>query len=56
MASPENQEWLNKLWDYVTRFKLKDFDYYDNSIKMINLIILSGNYWAPISPTATAAR
>lgn len=47
MASPDNQEWLNKLWDYVTNFKLKDFDYYDNSIKMIDLIILSGNYWAP---------
>lgn len=56
MASHENQEWLNKLWDYVTRFKLKDFDYYDNSIKMINLIILSGNYWAPIGTSATAAR
>jgi hypothetical protein len=60
MASPDNQEWLNKLWDYITRFKLKDFDYYDNSIKMINLIILSGNYWAPVGPgnsaAATAAR
>jgi hypothetical protein len=48
-GGPENQEWLNKLWDYITRFKLRDFDYYDNSIKMINLIILSGNYWAPIA-------
>jgi hypothetical protein len=58
MSGPENQEWLNKLWDYITRFKLKDFDYYDNSIKMINLIILSGNYWAPIgsTPSGTAAR
>ena len=26
---------------------MKDFDYYDNTIKMIDLIILSGNYWAP---------
>ncbi|HVU96998.1 MAG TPA: glycosyl hydrolase family 8 [Puia sp.] len=51
-GGPENQEWLNKLWDYITRFKLKDFDYYDNSIKMINLIILSGNYWAPINEPA----
>jgi len=46
-ASQENQQWLNKLWDYIVQFKRKDFDYYDNSIKMINLIILSGNYWAP---------
>jgi len=50
MASPDNQEWLNKLWSYITNFKMKDFDYYDNSIKMIDLIILSGNYWAPPSP------
>ena len=50
----ENQEWLNKLWDYITRFKLRDFDYYDNSIKMINLIILSGNYWAPVGAAGPA--
>jgi hypothetical protein len=56
MASPDNQEWLNKLWDYITRFKLKDFDYYDNSIKMIDMIILSGNYWAPIGTNAAASR
>ncbi|HEY4107603.1 glycosyl hydrolase family 8 [Puia sp.] len=55
MASHENQEWLNKLWDYIIRFKLKDFDYYDNSIKMIDLIILSGNYWAPLVPDSSAA-
>jgi hypothetical protein len=46
-ASPDNQLWLNKLWDYIVHFQRKDFDYYDNSIKMINMIILSGNYWAP---------
>lgn len=46
-ASPDNQQWLNKLWDYIAHFQRKDFDYYDNSIKMINMIILSGNYWAP---------
>jgi len=46
-ASPDNQQWLNKLWDYIVHFQRKDFDYYDNSIKMINMIILSGNYWAP---------
>ena len=50
MSSPDNQDWLNKCWDYIVRFKLKDFDYYDNSIKMLNLIILSGNYWTPRPP------
>jgi len=47
MVDSKNQEWLNRLWDYMIQFRLKDFDYYDNSIKMLNLIILSHNYWAP---------
>ncbi|MDN3549374.1 glycosyl hydrolase family 8 [Mucilaginibacter aquaedulcis] len=42
-----NQVWLNKLWDYLVAFKLRDYDYYDNSIKMLDMIIVSGNYWKP---------
>jgi hypothetical protein len=49
MASPDNQDWLNKLWDYTVHFRLKDFDYYDNSIKMLDMIIISGNYWTPLN-------
>ncbi|WP_175404136.1 glycosyl hydrolase family 8 [Mucilaginibacter sp. PPCGB 2223] len=45
MAEDKNQVWLNKLWDYINKFDLDDFDYYDNSIKMIGLLIISGNYW-----------
>lgn len=41
----KNQQWLNHVWDYLVNFKLKDYDYYDNSIKMLDMIILSGNYW-----------
>lgn len=41
----KNQLWLNKIWDYMTAFKLKDFDYYDNTIKLMDMIIVSGNYW-----------
>ena len=47
MVDSKNRIWLNKLWDYIINFKLTDFDYYDNSIKMRSLIILSHNYWAP---------
>jgi endoglucanase len=47
MVDKKNQEWLNRLWDYIIRFRLKDFDYFDNSIKLLTLIILSGNYWLP---------
>jgi endoglucanase len=41
----KNQVWLNKVWGYLLAFKLKDFDYYDNTIKLIDMIIISGNYW-----------
>ena len=45
MVDSKNQAWLNKVWDYLTAFKMKDFDYYDNSIKLLDMIIISGNYW-----------
>jgi len=45
MIDRKNQQWLNHVWDYLTGFKLKDYDYYDNSIKLIDMIIISGNYW-----------
>ena len=45
MVDQKNQAWLTHLWTYLTGFKLKDFDYYDNTIKLLDMIILSGNYW-----------
>ncbi len=45
MVDQKNQAWLNKVWDYTVAFKLKDFDYYDNTIKLLDMIIVSGNYW-----------
>ena len=48
MVDKRNQVWLNKVWDYLTAFKLNDFDYYDNTIKLLDMIIVSGNYWGPV--------
>ena len=47
MVDKNNQQWLNHIWDYTVQFKMKDFDYYDNTIKLLDMIIVSGNYWAP---------
>lgn len=47
MIDKKNQLWLNHTWDYLTGFKIKDYDYYDNSIKLLNMLIISGNYWEP---------
>ncbi|HEY4324698.1 MAG TPA: glycosyl hydrolase family 8 [Mucilaginibacter sp.] len=46
MVDKKNQVWLNKVWDYMVAFKMEDFDYYDNTIKLFDMIIISGNYWA----------
>ncbi|MFI5193288.1 MAG: glycosyl hydrolase family 8 [Chitinophagales bacterium] len=51
MVDAKNQKWLNSIWDYMLQFKLNDFDYYDNSIKMISLLIISGNFWEPSAPS-----
>ncbi|MCC8424697.1 glycosyl hydrolase family 8 [Mucilaginibacter sp. UR6-11] len=45
MVNGKNQAWLNHVWDYLTAFKQRDYDYYDNSIKLLNMLIMSGNYW-----------
>lgn len=44
MVDKKNQAWLNKIWDYLVAFKLKDYDYYDNTIKLLDMIVISGNY------------
>jgi hypothetical protein len=56
MVDSANQKWLNSLYQYIIEFKIdpeqqeadkQRFDYYNNTIKMFTLIILSGNYWKP---------
>jgi hypothetical protein len=48
MMDRENQEWLNDLWDFIAdEFDFDDYKYYDNTLKMLSLLILSGNYWTP---------
>jgi endo-1,4-beta-D-glucanase Y len=38
-----NQDWLDKLWNS----RAIDEDYFADSITMISMIVLSGNWWAP---------
>lgn len=48
MVEKKNQQWVNKLWNYVIGVGIDDSDYFGNTIKMFNIIILSGNYWDPL--------
>jgi endoglucanase len=47
MINAGNQDWLNKLWDFMNTRDYKKYDSYDNTIKMYCIIIISGNYWLP---------
>ena len=48
MNNASNQEWLNDMWDFINNeFEFKDSQYYDNSLQMLSMLIISGNYWVP---------
>ena len=48
MANAENQEWLNSLYrELITQSDFNDGDYYSNTIKLLSMITISGNYWTP---------
>jgi hypothetical protein len=63
MSDPSDQAWLNLLWTRVSTRPLQG--YFGDSIKLISLIVASGNWWQPEafgdpcstgSPTSTPTR
>jgi len=55
MVNASNQTWLNALWTNVVNTSITSDAYYGNSIKMLCLIVASGNWWTPAfkSPSIT---
>lgn len=48
MADISNQTWLNNLYqELVENNDLADGDYYSNTIKLLSMIVITGNYWVP---------
>jgi endoglucanase len=50
MCDPSNQEWLNALWDSVEKADTKSEGYYGNTLRMLCMVALSGNWWEPPLP------
>ncbi|WP_150267903.1 glycosyl hydrolase family 8 [Paenibacillus tepidiphilus] len=44
MISSSNQSWLNALWTHTAGSGAED--YYEDSIKLFSMIVMSGNWWA----------
>ena len=48
MADVSNQTWLNSLYNRVLKNNdLASKDYYSNTLKLLSMIAISGNYWVP---------
>lgn len=44
MTSSSNQSWLNSLWSHTANSAPEN--YYEDSLKLFSMIVMSGNWWA----------
>ncbi|MEO6904456.1 MAG: glycosyl hydrolase family 8 [Bacteroidia bacterium] len=52
MLDVTNQPWLNSLYkELVTNNDLAKGNYYSNTLKLLSMIVISGNYWVPVNHT-----
>lgn len=47
MVDAGNQAWLNEVWDLVVGTPATTDGYYENTLKLLALVAMSGNLWAP---------
>ncbi len=47
MAVPGQQTWLNSIYDAVRQ---EHQDYYEDSLTLLSLLVMTGNFWNPSSP------
>jgi len=53
MINPDNQQWLNDLWDYNMDVSTEDDLYFGNCIRLLSSIIVSGNWWTPCAESTS---
>ncbi len=51
MTASTNQTWLNGVYDFLLSQSFSGNTYFPNTLKMLNLIVISGNYWPPYTLT-----
>ena len=52
MVDAAHQTWLNAIWDTVVAQPLNQEDYYGNTLKLLSMIVMSGNWWSPTRVSA----
>jgi len=51
MVDASNQGWLNAIWDRVVATPVSAEHYYENTLKLLSMIVMSGSWWAPQTVT-----
>lgn len=56
MVDASNQAWLNAVWDRMLAASIDSGGYYENTLKLLGMLVMSGNWWAPhlVSPPPCA--
>lgn len=49
MTDSANQAWVNAMWDRIVATPIDDGAYYENTLKLLAMVVLSGNWWTPSS-------
>jgi Endoglucanase Y len=53
MLDPANQQWLDALYDTV---HARHEDYYEDSVTLLSLLVMTGNAWNPATPAPAPQR
>ena len=57
MLNTSNQTWLNSLYENLfSDNDLVNGDYYSNTLKLLSMIVISGNYWSPDHVLSTSEQ
>jgi endo-1,4-beta-D-glucanase Y len=51
MTDAANQSWLNSIWTRAANTNAEN--YYNDSIRLLSMIVMSGNWWSPDATTNT---
>jgi endo-1,4-beta-D-glucanase Y len=47
MLDNTNQQWLDDLFEKLKSYSFSNGDYFSNTLTMLDLLVISGNYWSP---------
>ncbi|XHR29000.1 MAG: glycosyl hydrolase family 8 [Chthoniobacteraceae bacterium] len=47
MTDPARQKWLDALWAHLAARSSSEEGYYGNTIRLLTMIVISGNWWQP---------